>query len=78
MSDTAGTKNSDDATENTDIWVDPNNDSQVVVAPNLQISDPQGSDGKALYYLVRTYKVKDSWDGEQTSKVSAAVNVTYA
>ena len=73
----AGTKNSDDATENTDIWVNPNNDSQVVVAPNLQISDPQGSDGKALYYLVRTYKVKDSWEGEQTSKVSAAVNVTY-
>ena len=73
----AGTENSDEATENTDIWVDPNNADGVVVSPNLQISNPQGSDGKSEYYLVKTYKVKDSWGGEQTSKVSAKINVTY-
>ena len=73
----AGTENSDEATENTDIWLDPNNADGVVVSPNLQISDPQGSEGKAVYYLVKTYKVKDIWEGEQTSKVSATINVTY-
>ena len=73
----ASTENSEEATENTDIWVDPNNANGVVVSPNLQISNPQGSDGTAEYYLVKTYKVKDSWDGEQTSRVSAKIIITY-
>ncbi len=74
----ADTENSDDVTEfSSDIWVDPNNADGVVISPNLQVNNPQGSTGKDTFYLVKTYKVKDSWGGEQTSKVSAKVNVTY-
>ncbi len=74
----AGTKNSGDTTDYaSDIWVNPNNADGVVVSPNLQVNNPKGSTGAAEFYLVRTYVVKDSWGGFQTSRVSSKINVTY-
>ncbi len=74
----SGTKDSGETTDYaSDIWVDPNNADGVVVSPNLQVNNPKGSTGLAELYLVRTYKVKDSWGGEQTSRVSSKINVKY-
>ena len=72
------TENSDDPTEfASDIWSKDNGDQTVVASPNLQISNPQGSTGKDTFYLVRKYVLDDTFGGEQVSKVSAKVNVTY-
>ncbi len=74
----AGTSNSEGVTDySSDIWVNPNNADGVVVSPNLQVHNPKGSTGSAEFYLVKTYVVKDSWGGSQTSRVSAKINVTY-
>jgi len=69
--------NGGEATANTDIWVKSGTDNTVVVSPNLQISDPKSSDGKAEYYLVRKYVMDDCFGGTPTSKVSAKINITY-
>lgn len=76
----SGTKNSDDpltGEDAADIYATANDKDTVVIKPNLQISNPQGSDGSATYYLVRKYTLDDKFGGSITSKVSAAVNVTY-
>ena len=70
--------NSDDPTEYAaDIWSKGNEDQTVVVSPNLQISNPQGSNGTDTFYLVRKYVVENVPDSTIVSKVSAKVNVTY-
>lgn len=76
----SGTKNSDDpltGEDAADIYATANDKDTVVIKPNLQISNPQGSDGSHTYYLVRKYVLDDKFGGSVTSKVSAAINVTY-
>ena len=76
----SGTKNSDDpltGEDAADIYATANDKDTVVIKPNLQISNPQGPDGKATYYLVRKYVLDDTFGGSITSKVSAQIDVTY-
>lgn len=61
--------------DNTDVYYDSTRG--VVAKPNLQISDPKGSDGTAEYYLVKTYKGKDVAGVDVESKVSAKYTITY-
>ncbi|MBE6776089.1 MAG: hypothetical protein E7543_07865, partial [Ruminococcaceae bacterium] len=70
--------NSDDPSEYaTDIWAKGDTSDTVVVSPNLQISNPQGSSGTDTFYLVRKYVVENVPGSEIVSKASAKVNVTY-
>ena len=76
----SGTKNSDDpltGEDAADIYATANDKDTVVIKPNLQISNPQGSEGSATYYLVRKYVYDDTFGGSITSKVSAKIDVTY-
>lgn len=76
----SGTKNSDDGLSGedaSDIYAESDASNNVIIKPNLQISNPKASTGAATYYLVRKYVCDDTFGGEITSKVSAAINVTY-
>ena len=70
--------NSDDPSKYADdIWSKSDSEQTVIASPELQVSNPQGSSGSDTFYLVRKYVMDDGMGGEQISKVSAKVNVTY-
>ncbi len=60
-----------------DIYAEGNDKDNVIVKANLQASKPNGNNGTANYYLVRTYTLSDGFGGSQSSKASAAINVKY-
>ena len=74
----ADSNNSDDPSEfATDIRAKGDTLDSIVVSPDLQINNPQGSSGTDTFYLVRKYVVENVPESTIVSKVSAKVTVTY-